>query len=95
MSAYHVYRVNFHRYINGQSRISTDQFVTAQTLTDAVAITDQMLKAMRGVDPKAHFTVARVEQTGLQGEPCHGASMFETGEEMVDRLCNDAAAKLA
>ena len=80
------YKVHFARYLNGENRLSAPQWVSAEDLTDAVKTAGHMLIALRGADPEASFEIASVEIHGLIAKQCDGARMFETAEELSQRV---------
>jgi hypothetical protein len=91
------FRVQFHRYGNGHSRLSAVEFIQAETFHDAVNKAALMRSAMASVDRAHEYAIANVSADGYRGETC--ALGWETQEEFSARVIremsdNDLSAEL-
>lgn len=84
------YRIRFHRYRNGQSRLSAPVWHNAVSFRAAVDYAEGMLYGMEQADPDSRFVIADIVAWGLRGEECDGAHLFETAEELSARVAEQA-----
>jgi hypothetical protein len=77
------FKVQFHRYGNGQSRLSAPRFIHAEDFHAATLQAGLMRSAMGEVDLANSYVVASVETVGLRGDECHMG--WETAEEFSER----------
>lgn len=83
------FKVNFARYANGETRISTPQWLNAENFRFACERAEDMLYTMKEIDPQSIFTIASIDAQ-YHGKECGGARMFETSEEFSARLAAEA-----
>jgi hypothetical protein len=83
------FKVNFSRYLNGKTRISSPQWIGGESLYEVAGKAELMLGAMRGADPESAFAVNSIDAQH-HGEECNGARMWETAEELAARVSADA-----
>jgi hypothetical protein len=77
------FKVQFHRYGNGASRLSAPTFIHAESFHDATARATLMVSAMGEVDRVNEYIVAGIETVGLRGDEC--TIGWETEEEFSAR----------
>jgi hypothetical protein len=78
------FKVQFHRYSNGQGRFSAVDFIQAEDFRDATAKAALMVSAMRSVDPTRDYTIVSVACQGYRGDEC--VSGWETNDELSARV---------
>lgn len=80
------FKVHFTRYLNGERRISTPQYWSAESFVQAAKQAEIIAQAMRETDPYATFDVYSIYMVGCHGKFCDGATMWETAEELSARV---------
>lgn len=86
----HTYKIHFHRYHNGDARVSRAEFVQATNFAEAHKTAEAILMGLRGADAQAIFSIVSIESRNFLGKQCNGARMFETREEFELRCQSDA-----
>lgn len=82
------FKVTFHRYRNGESRISAARFINVEDFHAASATAHLMALAMRDADPEGDFKIAEIATVGFRGKQC--MSGWETDEEFSARVAEKA-----
>jgi hypothetical protein len=82
------FKVHLHRYDpkRGESRKSGPIWVHARDFHDACEAAERYRYGAEAADPDRTYVVASVEHWGLRGEECKGARLFETAEELSERV---------
>lgn len=78
------FKVTFHRYRNGESRLSAPSFIQADSFSDATTRAMLMRSAMAEVDLSSVFLVASIDTVGLRGDVCTVG--WETEAEFSERV---------
>lgn len=80
------YTARFSRYRNGERRIGSPYHLPGmETFKDAAACAHLVLRGLQSADPASDYSIISLE-TDAHGVECKGIHMFETYEEMEDRL---------
>lgn len=89
------FKVQFTRYCSkkGELRISAPQFIQADTFKQAHRRAEDILTGLKAADPAREFHIESIETRGISGRAvrCDGAEMFETQEELTERVREQAA----
>ena len=79
------FKTTFSKYNNGQTRLSTPQWLSADDFASAWKLAQHMLHALQGADPDSQYSIACIDAQ-LRGIECNGARMFETTDELTERV---------
>lgn len=85
------FKIIFHRYFNGRSRLSSATFVHAQDFDGALTQANNMLLGMRSNDLETRYIIASIDTVGLRGDTADGPTIWETSDEFMARMESQSA----
>lgn len=71
------FMIKFHRYHDGDSRLSKPEYVLASDFAQAHVMAQHILTGLRGADKIATYKIAIIEVQGLRAKQAEGLEMFD------------------